>query len=70
MTETATLSAKFKISIPKSVRVVRQWEAGLTLAFIPKGTAVLLVPVPNREDMRGIARGAFATGFRDRVDRF
>ena len=70
MTETATLSAKFQISIPKSVRVARQWEAGLTFAFIPKGTGVLLVPVPKREDMKGIARGAFATGYRDRVDRF
>ena len=69
MTEIATLSAKFQISIPKSVRVARQWEAGLTLAFIPKGAGVLLVPAPKREDMRRFARGASATGYRDQSER-
>ncbi len=47
MPETATLSAKYQISIPKAVRAAQHWEAGLTFAFIPKGTGVLLVPVPN-----------------------
>ena len=45
------------------------WEAGLTFAFIPKGTGVLLVPVPKREALRGLAKGANAKGFRDRRDR-
>ncbi|HMQ40417.1 MAG TPA: hypothetical protein PKC09_04015 [Paracoccus sp. (in: a-proteobacteria)] len=45
------------------------WEAGLTFAFIPKGTGVLLVPAPKREALRGLAKGANAEGCRDRRDR-
>lgn len=69
MAETATLSAKFQISIPKAIRTAQQWEAGLKFAFIPKGTGVLLVPVPERESLAGIAKGASAEDYRDRTDR-
>ena len=69
MSETATLSSKFQISIPKAVRTAQAWEAGLTFAFIPKGTGVLLVPVPKRETLKGIARGASTINHRDRADR-
>ena len=33
MSETATLSSKFQISIPKAIRTAQAWEAGLTFAF-------------------------------------
>lgn len=69
MPQTATLSSKFQISIPKAIRSAQHWEAGLTFAFIPKGTGVLLVPVPQREALAGIAKGASAEGYRDRSDR-
>ena len=69
MAETATLSSKFQISIPKAIRTAQAWEAGPTFAFIPKGTGVLLVPVPDRAALKGLARGAQATGYRDRSDR-
>lgn len=69
MPETATLSSKFQISIPKGIRKAQHWEAGLTFAFIPKGTGVLLVPVPKREAVAGIAKGASAIDYRDRSDR-
>ena len=69
MSDTATLSAKFQISIPKAVRSARQWKAGQEFAFIPKGTGVLLVPVPEATELAGIAKGAKAKGFRDRNDR-
>lgn len=69
MPDTATLSSKFQISIPKAVRTAQHWEAGLTFAFIPKGTGVLLVPVPKREALAGSARGASTTDYRDRTDR-
>lgn len=70
MAETATLSSKFQISIPKGIRTAQNWEAGLTFAFIPKGTGVLLVPVPEPATLKGLARGASATDYRDRSDRF
>ena len=67
--ETATLSARLRISVPKTIRTARDWQAGQVFAFIPKGQGMLLVPVPRREDLAGIARGANATGYRDRTDR-
>ncbi len=69
MSVTATLSAKFQISIPKAIRTAQHWDAGQTFAFIPKGTGVLLVPVPKREALAGIAKGASSGGYRDRSDR-
>jgi len=67
--DTATLSAKFQISIPKAVRTARHWQAGQEFAFLPKGEGVLLVPVPKKEDLAGLARGAQPEGYRDRTDR-
>ena len=69
MPSTATLSAKFQISIPKAVRTSNRWSAGQAFAFIPKGTGVLLVPVPRVDDLKGIAAGASPTDYRDRSDR-
>jgi AbrB family looped-hinge helix DNA binding protein len=69
MSDTATLSTKFQISIPKTVREARNWKAGQRFAFIPKGAGMLLVPVPDREDLQGIAKGANPEGYRDRKDR-
>ncbi len=70
MSDTATLSSKFQISIPKAVRVAQNWAPGQEFVFIPKGAGVLLVPVPTLEDLRGIAAGADPTGYRDRNDRY
>jgi AbrB family looped-hinge helix DNA binding protein len=66
---TAKLSSKFQIRIPKAVRTARRWQVGQEFAFIPKGEGVLLVPVPRREDLAGLARGARPEDYRDRTDR-
>ena len=70
MSDTATLSSKFQISIPKAVREERRWEAGQEFVFLPKGSGVLLVPVPRFEELEGIAKGANKAGYRDRKDRY
>jgi AbrB family looped-hinge helix DNA binding protein len=70
MTATARLSSKFQISIPKAVREEQHWEAGQEFVFIPKGKAVLVVPVPERAQLIGIARGAATSDVRDRKDRY
>jgi AbrB family looped-hinge helix DNA binding protein len=67
--ETAKLTAKYQISIPQSVRTARGWSPGQLFAFIPKGDSVLLVPLPEAENLAGIARGAKAQDYRDRDDR-
>ncbi len=70
VTATATLSSKFQISIPKSVREEQRWQAGQEFVFIPKGRGVLVMPVPQLAELAGIAKGARTDGYRDRDDRF
>ncbi|BDE69596.1 AbrB family transcriptional regulator [Delftia sp. 670] len=69
MSTTATLSSKFQISIPKNVRDEQHWQAGQEFVLIPKGKGVLLMPVPELEQLAGIAKGARTDGYRDREDR-
>jgi len=70
MAATATLSSKYQISVPKAIRDDLHWEAGQEFVFIPKGKGVLLMPVPELEQLAGIAKGARTEGYRDRQDRF
>ncbi len=70
MSDTATLSSKFQISIPKAVRNARQWKAGQEFVFLPKGKGMLLMPVPELDDLKGLAKGAKTQDVRDRQDRF
>ena len=70
MSDQATLSSKFQISIPKAIRHAQQWEAGQKFAFVPKGAGVMLVPIPSLESLAGLAKGANPTEFRDRNDRY
>ena len=66
----ATLSTKFQISIPKTVRELNHWRPGQEFAFLPKGRGVLVMPVVELEDLIGLARGAETGEYRDREDRF
>jgi AbrB family looped-hinge helix DNA binding protein len=67
---TATLSSKFQISIPKSVREEQHWQAGQQFVFIPKGKGMLVMPVPSFDELRGIAKAADTSAYRDRYDRY
>ncbi|MBU2761233.1 AbrB/MazE/SpoVT family DNA-binding domain-containing protein [Acidithiobacillus sulfurivorans] len=70
MNATATLSSKFQISIPRALRDEQHWEDGQEFVFIPKGKGVLVLSVPEKEQLVGIAKGARIEDFRDRNDRF
>jgi AbrB family looped-hinge helix DNA binding protein len=70
MANTTTLSSKFQISIPKSLRESMKWKAGQEFAFIPNGKGVLIIPVPTIDELRGIAAGANPENYRDRNDRY
>ena len=70
MAASATLSTKYQISIPKAVREEQHWEAGQEFVFIPKGKGVLVMPVPELQQLAGLAKGAKRNGYRDRKDRF
>lgn len=64
--ETTTLSSKFQVTLPETLRANRQWQPGQEFAFIPKEIGVLLVPIPSREELAGIAHGANPEDYRDR----
>jgi AbrB family looped-hinge helix DNA binding protein len=66
----STLSPKYQVSIPKALRQQLNWRPGQKLAFIAKGKGVLMIPVPEREALVGIARGANVDDYRDRNDRY
>jgi AbrB family looped-hinge helix DNA binding protein len=70
MSAVATVSSKFQISIPKEVRDHFGLRPGQKVAFIAKPEGFLIVPVPKREDLAGMARGANTEGYRDRNDRY
>ncbi len=67
---TATLSSKYQISIPLSVREEQHWQSGQEFVFIPKGKGVLIMPVPELSELAGIAKGAKSENYRDREDRY
>jgi AbrB family looped-hinge helix DNA binding protein len=70
VTAIATLSSKHQISIPKVVREEQRWKAGQQFAFILKGNGVLLMPLPELEQLAGQAKGAKAAGYRGSKDRY
>jgi AbrB family looped-hinge helix DNA binding protein len=70
MSATSKISSKYQISIPKAVRDHHAWRPGQKIAFIDKGHGVLMIPVPDREALVGIARGANIDNYRDRNDRY
>ena len=70
MSASTTISPEYKIEIPAEVRGKKGWRAGQEMIFLPEGDSFVLVPLPLREDLRGIARGANPDGYRDRNDRY
>jgi len=69
MKQTAKLSSDFRLTIPKSVREENGWHNGQTFTFIPKNGGVLLIPVPSRDELFGIAKGANPNGYRERENK-
>ena len=70
MSATATVSSKFQVSIPKEVRDRMGLRPGQKVAFIATIEGTLMVPVPSRDEIAGMARGTSAEGYRDRNDRY
>ena len=65
-----TISADYKVAIPKSTCERLNWRPGQKLVFIPKGAGGLLIAAPTREDLIGLTRGANTENYRDRNDRY
>ncbi len=70
MTDHAILSPGYKITIPKHILEMRNWKPGEELAFVQSSLGIALVRVPTIDELRGIARGADPTGYRERSEEF
>ena len=70
MSATSKLSSRYQVSIPKAVRERLAWRPDQKIAFIDHGDGVVMVPVPDREALPGIARGANTDSYRDHNDRY
>jgi AbrB family looped-hinge helix DNA binding protein len=64
------LNSKYQLTIPKELRGREKWKPGQEFALVPRGNTIVLVPVPEREELMGIAKGAEAGEYRDRRDRY
>ena len=67
--QTATLTSKFQLCIPKALREQLHLQAGQQFVFVSEGETIRLVPRRAPEELRGLLRGADPQGFRDRGDR-
>ena len=66
----ATLSSKFQLSLPKSLREAMNLQPGQQFELIRTGDIIQMVPRTTIRELRGRARGAKTDGYRDRNDRF
>lgn len=67
--ETATLSTKYQLVIPRAIRDRLGLEPGTKLTVLDKGGVLYLVPQRPIRSQRGIARGTSPRGLREKKDR-
>jgi len=65
-----TVSSKYQVVIPKSVREHLPLRPGQKLAVVAIGGVIHLVPVPTWDELQGFAAGINPEGLREEVDRF
>ncbi len=68
--QTATLSSKYQLAIPKAIRELLNLQAGQQFTVLAKGNSIELVPIRSLQSMRGALKGANPINYRDRQDRF
>lgn len=64
-----TISSKFQVVIPKPARERLNLSPGQKLTVIEKDRMLVLVPQASLDELRGIAAGADAAGYREKEDR-
>jgi AbrB family looped-hinge helix DNA binding protein len=67
--ETATLSTKYQLVIPRKVRERLGLEPGTKLTVLEKGGVVFLIPQRPTRSYRGVARKVSPRGLREKKDR-
>ena len=61
-----TISSKYQVVIPKSVREHLQLRPKQKLTVLEKDGMLILIPQRSLQEMRGIAAGASTTDSRDK----
>ncbi len=64
-----TISEDYTIEIPEDVRERMDIAPGQKFEMIAEGDEMYLVRVPALSELRGIARGANAAGYREKEER-
>lgn len=67
--ETATLSTKYQLVIPRAARERLALKPGTKFTVLEKGGVLFLVPQRPLRSQRGSARGASPRGLREKKDR-
>jgi AbrB family looped-hinge helix DNA binding protein len=67
--ETATLSTKYQLVIPRGARERLRLRPGMRFTVLNKGGVIYLVPERPIRHHRGIAKGATPTDLREKRDR-
>jgi len=66
--EVVTLSSKFQVVIPRSIREQFKLKPGQKLAFIPYRGTLRVVIIPPIEAARGMLKGLDTNGIREEED--
>ncbi|MDI6713254.1 MAG: AbrB/MazE/SpoVT family DNA-binding domain-containing protein [Anaerosomatales bacterium] len=67
--DTVTISPKYQIVIPKSVRRQLRLVPGQKVQVIAYGDRIEFIPLKSARELRGMLRGLDTTFERDREDR-
>ena len=65
-----TISSKYQVVIPKPAREHLNLKPKQKLTVIEKDRMLILIPQVSLGELRGIASGAGAEGYREKKDRF
>lgn len=68
MSASFALSARGSLTLPRDVREQLGLKPGHRFVAVPKGAVVMLVPVEDVAALRGTARGADTSTYRDKSE--
>ena len=67
--ETATLSTKYQLVLPRRAREQLHLRPGMRFTVMSKGGVIFLVPQRSMRAYRGVAQGTRTRGLREKKDR-
>jgi AbrB family looped-hinge helix DNA binding protein len=65
-----TISSKYQVVIPKSIREHLNLKPKQKMTVIEKDGSLILIPNTSLESLRGIAVGADVDNYREKEDRY